>query len=111
MQTLKIGNMTYKLQDDRDVVAVLAAIKKKPAKKRQTPVVRNFPLFRPGKTSTAHYVTEYYRLNSEIIAESHYINYVQDMFGELSHSPAPYYENGDSVEIEIETEGVACSSV
>jgi hypothetical protein len=101
MQTLKIGNTTYKLRPDRDLGPILAAATKKPARRRQsTTAVRNFPVFTPGKTSTAQYVTEYYRLNSAIIAESHYINYARDMFGDLSHDPAPYYVDGDNVEVE-----------
>lgn len=111
MQILKIGNTTYKLQDDRDIGAVLAAIKKKPAKKRQTPVVRKFPLFIPGQTSTAHYIRLYYEANHPNPPDMTTPEYVGMLFGELSHNPAPYYVGGDSVEIEIETEGVACSSV
>jgi hypothetical protein len=104
MQTLKIGNTTYKLKDDRDIGPILAAAKKKPSKTRQKPDVRRFPLFIPGQTSTAHYVRMYYEANHATPDNMTTPEYVGALFGELSTTPAPYYENGDHVEAIVEGE-------
>lgn len=101
MQTLKIGNTTYKLKADRDLGPILAAaMKKKPAKTRQKPDLRRFPLFIPGQTSTAHYVRMYYEANHPTPSDMTTPEYIGALFGELSHDPAPYYVDGDNVEVE-----------
>ena len=109
MQTLKIGNTTYRLKADRDLGPILAAAMKKPAKRRQSTAAapRRFPLFIPGQTSTAHYVRMYYEANHATPADMTTPEYIGALFGELSTTPAPYYENGDNVE--ITEEGAACS--
>jgi hypothetical protein len=102
MQTLKIGNTTYKLKADRDLGPILAAATKKFAKRRQSTAAapRRFPMFIPGQTSTAHYIRLYYEANHPTPSDMTTPQYIGALFGELSHDPAPYYANGDNVEIE-----------